>query len=45
MEELFTKNQQMKEQQRLLTENIKTLENRYVSVWYTVQEQSQDIMT
>ncbi|XP_042348599.1 DNA endonuclease RBBP8 isoform X3 [Plectropomus leopardus] len=28
MEELFTKNQQMKEQQRLLTENIKTLENR-----------------
>lgn len=29
MEELFTKNQQMKEQQRLLTENIKTLENRY----------------
>lgn len=28
MEELFSKNQQMKEQQRLLTENIKTLENR-----------------
>ncbi|XP_069383348.1 uncharacterized protein rbbp8l isoform X6 [Paralichthys olivaceus] len=28
MEELFTRNQQMKEQQRLLTENIKTLENR-----------------
>ncbi|XP_060914442.1 RBBP8 N-terminal-like protein isoform X2 [Labrus mixtus] len=28
MEELFTKNQQMKEQQRLLTDNIKTLENR-----------------
>ncbi|XP_078110392.1 uncharacterized protein rbbp8l isoform X3 [Sander vitreus] len=28
MEELFTKNQQMKEQQRLLIENIKTLENR-----------------
>ncbi|XP_068194694.1 RBBP8 N-terminal-like protein isoform X2 [Antennarius striatus] len=28
MEELFTKNQQMKEQQKLLTENIKTLENR-----------------
>ncbi|KAF3859796.1 hypothetical protein F7725_000051 [Dissostichus mawsoni] len=28
MEDLFTKNQQMKEQQRLLTENIKTLENR-----------------
>ncbi|XP_077410795.1 uncharacterized protein rbbp8l isoform X2 [Vanacampus margaritifer] len=28
MEELFTKNQQMKEQHRLLTENIKTLENR-----------------
>ncbi|XP_049610985.1 RBBP8 N-terminal-like protein isoform X1 [Syngnathus scovelli] len=28
MEELFTKNQQMKEHQRLLTENIKTLENR-----------------
>ncbi|KAK5863001.1 hypothetical protein PBY51_000064 [Eleginops maclovinus] len=28
MEDLFTKNQQMKEQQRLLTENIKNLENR-----------------
>ncbi|MED6234335.1 hypothetical protein ATANTOWER_027263, partial [Ataeniobius toweri] len=28
MEELFTRNQQMKEQHRLLTENIKTLENR-----------------
>ncbi|XP_038128467.1 RBBP8 N-terminal-like protein isoform X2 [Cyprinodon tularosa] len=28
MEELFTRNQQMKEQQRVLTENIKTLENR-----------------
>ncbi|KAM8864738.1 uncharacterized protein rbbp8l isoform 2-T7 [Spinachia spinachia] len=28
MEELFSKNQQMKEQQRVLTENIKTLENR-----------------
>ncbi|KAM7410785.1 hypothetical protein PAMA_020970 [Pampus argenteus] len=28
MEELFNRNQQMKEQQRLLTENIKTLENR-----------------
>ncbi|KAM9855956.1 uncharacterized protein rbbp8l isoform 2-T2 [Aulostomus maculatus] len=28
MEELFTRNQQMKEQQRILTENIKTLENR-----------------
>ncbi|XP_028308465.1 RBBP8 N-terminal-like protein isoform X2 [Gouania willdenowi] len=28
MEELFTRNQQMKEQQRTLTENIKTLENR-----------------
>ncbi|XP_032377934.1 RBBP8 N-terminal-like protein isoform X3 [Etheostoma spectabile] len=28
MEELFTKNQQMKEQQRVLIENIKTLENR-----------------
>ncbi|XP_023188801.1 RBBP8 N-terminal-like protein [Xiphophorus maculatus] len=28
MEELYTRNQQMKEQQRLLTENIKTLENR-----------------
>ncbi|XP_061841369.1 uncharacterized protein rbbp8l isoform X2 [Nerophis lumbriciformis] len=28
MEELFARNQQMKEQQRLLTENIKTLENR-----------------
>ncbi|KAM3618087.1 uncharacterized protein V6R79_015234 [Siganus canaliculatus] len=28
MEELFSKNQQMREQQRLLTENIKTLENR-----------------
>ncbi|XP_058499975.1 RBBP8 N-terminal-like protein isoform X1 [Solea solea] len=28
MEELFTRNQQMKEHQRLLTENIKTLENR-----------------
>ncbi|XP_029910714.1 RBBP8 N-terminal-like protein isoform X2 [Myripristis murdjan] len=28
MEELFTRNQQMREQQRLLTENIKTLENR-----------------
>lgn len=29
MEELFTRNQQMKEQHRLLTENIKVLENRY----------------
>ncbi|XP_034392165.1 RBBP8 N-terminal-like protein [Cyclopterus lumpus] len=28
MEDLFSKNQQMKEQQRVLTENIKTLENR-----------------
>ncbi|XP_020560118.1 RBBP8 N-terminal-like protein isoform X4 [Oryzias latipes] len=28
MEELFSRNQQMKEQQRLLTENIRTLENR-----------------
>ncbi|AWP09089.1 putative DNA endonuclease RBBP8-like [Scophthalmus maximus] len=28
MEELFTRNQQMKEQHRLLTENIKILENR-----------------
>ncbi|XP_061888999.1 uncharacterized protein rbbp8l isoform X2 [Entelurus aequoreus] len=28
MEELFARNQQMKEQQRLLTDNIKTLENR-----------------
>ncbi|XP_034445522.1 RBBP8 N-terminal-like protein isoform X1 [Hippoglossus hippoglossus] len=28
MEELFTRNQQMKEQHRVLTENIKTLENR-----------------
>ncbi|RVE70297.1 hypothetical protein OJAV_G00062580 [Oryzias javanicus] len=28
MEELFTRNQQMKEQQRMLTENIRTLENR-----------------
>lgn len=28
MEELFTRNQQMKEQHRLLTENIKVLENR-----------------
>ncbi|XP_054904580.1 uncharacterized protein rbbp8l isoform X2 [Poeciliopsis prolifica] len=28
MEELFTRNQQMKEQQKLLMENIKTLENR-----------------
>ncbi|XP_071774825.1 uncharacterized protein rbbp8l [Centroberyx gerrardi] len=28
MEELFSRNQQMREQQRLLTENIKTLENR-----------------
>lgn len=28
MEELYNRNQQMKEQQRLLTENIKTLENR-----------------
>ncbi|KAK2850985.1 hypothetical protein Q5P01_007261 [Channa striata] len=28
MEELFNRNQQMKEQQRLLTDNIKTLENR-----------------
>ncbi|XP_029993641.1 uncharacterized protein rbbp8l isoform X3 [Sphaeramia orbicularis] len=28
MEELFTRNQQMKEQQRILTENMKTLENR-----------------
>ncbi|XP_030218687.1 RBBP8 N-terminal-like protein isoform X2 [Gadus morhua] len=28
MEELFNRNQQMKEQQRTLTENIKTLENR-----------------
>uniref|UniRef100_A0A665VKE4 Retinoblastoma binding protein 8-like n=1 Tax=Echeneis naucrates TaxID=173247 RepID=A0A665VKE4_ECHNA len=28
MEELFTRNQQMKEQHRILTENIKTLENR-----------------
>ncbi|XP_044068007.1 DNA endonuclease RBBP8 isoform X5 [Siniperca chuatsi] len=28
MEELFAKNHQMKEQQRILTENIKTLENR-----------------
>ncbi|KAJ3585861.1 hypothetical protein NHX12_012269 [Muraenolepis orangiensis] len=28
MEELFNRNQQMKEQQRILTENIKTLENR-----------------
>ncbi|XP_023257667.1 DNA endonuclease RBBP8-like isoform X3 [Seriola lalandi dorsalis] len=28
MEELFTRNQQMKEQHRLLTDNIKTLENR-----------------
>ncbi|XP_068606112.1 uncharacterized protein rbbp8l [Brachionichthys hirsutus] len=28
MEELFTKNQQMKEHQKILTENIKTLENR-----------------
>lgn len=28
MEELFSKNQQMKEQQRILTDNIKTLENR-----------------
>lgn len=28
MEELYTKNQLMKEQQRILTENIKTLENR-----------------
>ncbi|KAJ0036416.1 hypothetical protein NQD34_005093 [Periophthalmus magnuspinnatus] len=28
MEELYTRNQQMKEQQRILTENIKTLENR-----------------
>ncbi|XP_051915744.1 uncharacterized protein rbbp8l isoform X2 [Hippocampus zosterae] len=31
MEELFTKNQQMKEQQRILTENIKTLENSFHS--------------
>lgn len=29
MEELFSKNQQMKEQQRILTDNIKTLENRW----------------
>ncbi|XP_024147865.1 RBBP8 N-terminal-like protein isoform X1 [Oryzias melastigma] len=28
MEELFNRNQQMKEQQRMLTENIRTLENR-----------------
>ena len=28
MEELFSKNQQMKEQQRLLNETIQTLENR-----------------
>ncbi|XP_056156132.1 uncharacterized protein rbbp8l [Lampris incognitus] len=28
MEELFSRNQQMREQHRLLTENIKTLENR-----------------
>ncbi|KAK7884685.1 hypothetical protein WMY93_027808 [Mugilogobius chulae] len=28
MEELYTRNQQMKEQQKILTENIKTLENR-----------------
>ncbi|KAM4610489.1 uncharacterized protein rbbp8l [Polymixia lowei] len=28
MEELFSRNQQMREQQRTLTENIKTLENR-----------------
>lgn len=28
MEELYSRNQQMKEQQRILTENIKTLENR-----------------
>ncbi|KAG7250868.1 hypothetical protein CRUP_035981, partial [Coryphaenoides rupestris] len=27
MEELFNRNQHMKEQQRILTENIKTLEN------------------
>lgn len=32
MEDLFSKNQQMKEQQRVLTENIKTLENRYSTV-------------
>lgn len=32
MEELFTKNQQMKEQQRILTENIKTLENRWIGL-------------
>lgn len=29
MEELFSRNQQMKEQQRILTDNIKTLENRW----------------
>lgn len=28
MEELYSRNQQMKEQQKILTENIKTLENR-----------------
>ena len=32
MEELFNRNQQMKEQQRTLTENIKTLENRYYCI-------------